>query len=188
VKVRREKIEERRNILEEDRIKYSKMIMGKLSKMPEMLNAQTIMLYMPINNEVDTTETIAKLIAKGKKILVPSTLKTEKKMIAAEIKSFSELERGAFGVLEPKKESLREVPPENIELVLVPGVAFDEEGDRIGYGHGYYDRFLKLVKAPVIGLAYDFQIVDKITSNSHDSKVTKIITPSKVIDCNKIKD
>ena len=85
--------------------------------------------------------------------------------------------------MEPKKKFFRPVSPEDIDLVIVPGIAFDRSGERIGYGMGFYDRFLKKIRKDTssIGLAYEFQIVDDIPSEETDVKVNKIITEKRVI-------
>jgi 5-formyltetrahydrofolate cyclo-ligase len=108
----------------------------------------------------------------------------EKRLLLSEIRDFpGELSQGSFGILEPKAEFIRPVSPEELEIVVVPGVAFDYEGTRIGYGGGFYDRFLKEVKdATIIGLAYECQILPKLPRKDHDVRVDKIITPKCIIE------
>jgi len=100
------------------------------------------------------------------------------------LKNLNELEPGAFNILEPKKEFFRPVSPDDIDLVIIPGVAFDKDGDRIGYGMGFYDRFLRSMKKniPVVALAYEFQIVDDIPVDDTDVTVHKIITEERIIE------
>ncbi len=97
----------------------------------------------------------------------------------------NDLQVARFGLLEPKPETLRPVDPQELDLVIVPGVAFDREGFRIGFGAGYYDRFLpKLRKDSVlISLVYDFQLMPKVPREPHDIAVHWIITEKELIEC-----
>ena len=122
----------------------------------------------------------------NKKIIVPKTIPETKELILSELKDYEQdLDIGVYGVLEPNKEFIRPVSYDVIELVLVPGAVFDIKGNRIGYGAGYYDRFLSKLdeSIPKIALAYDFQIVDKITPHEHDVPMDYIITEKRIIDC-----
>ena len=115
----------------------------------------------------------------GKHVCVPVILKEEKRLIAGEVKDRKEdLESQHFGIYQPKAGKVKEVPLENIDLVVVPGVAFDQKGVRLGRGHGYYDRFLCGLsdKTKTIGLAFDFQVVEHLPKDSHDIPVWKTIT------------
>jgi 5-formyltetrahydrofolate cyclo-ligase len=87
--------------------------------------------------------------------------------------------------LEPKKNYIKEVSIESIDLIIVPGVVFDRNGNRIGHGMGYYDRLLKKShNIPRIGLAFEFQIVKKIEAEEHDERIDMIITEDRIINCN----
>jgi 5-formyltetrahydrofolate cyclo-ligase len=91
---------------------------------------------------------------------------------------------GAYNILEPRQECVNEVSPESIDLMIVPGVAFDCQGNRIGHGMGYYDRLLqKKMRAHYFGLAFELQIVESIPSEKHDIKVEKIVTEERIIIC-----
>lgn len=93
-----------------------------------------------------------------------------------------DLERGAFGVMEPKgKQHI--IQPSEVELIIVPGRAFSITGQRLGRGKGYYDRFLSRSKALKVALAYDFQVVDELPVEEHDQAVDYIITQTRIIDC-----
>ena len=144
-------------------------------------SAKTIMLYLPIKNEVGTKSIILQSQKSKKRIFLPCIEKNE--IVPRKFTSFSSLKSGGpFGILEPKSKS--KLSPSKLDLVIVPGVAFDLHGGRIGFGRGYYDRFLK--KAPnakKIGLAYDFQVVDHFPKEPHDILVDEIITEIRAINC-----
>ncbi|MBI4399828.1 5-formyltetrahydrofolate cyclo-ligase, partial [Candidatus Micrarchaeota archaeon] len=105
----------------------------------------------------------------------------KKEIELSEIRSLEELAPGAYGILEPKKEFLRPAGYEEIQLVIVPGIAFDLKGNRIGYGLGYYDKLLPKLKCPKLALAFNFQVLPEIVEEKHDVKVDKIITETDVI-------
>ncbi|MBO5227406.1 MAG: 5-formyltetrahydrofolate cyclo-ligase [Lachnospiraceae bacterium] len=139
----------------------------------EYKNATCIYAYMPAKGEVDVTSLIEEAWHDGKKVAVPKVI--DKDMIFYYIKSFDDLESGYFGILEPK-EGLEAAACENA-LLIIPGVAFDKEGHRIGYGGGFYDRYLEehaghFVMAP----AYDFQVVDRIVVEEHDIGVDMVVS------------
>jgi 5-formyltetrahydrofolate cyclo-ligase len=91
---------------------------------------------------------------------------------------------GAYTILEPRQECVNEVSPESIDLIIIPGVAFDGQGNRIGHGMGYYDRLLqKKIRTHCLGLAFEFQIVESIPTEIHDVKIKKIITEERIIIC-----
>jgi 5-formyltetrahydrofolate cyclo-ligase len=185
----RRKIAERRNIMgkAEAELKSNK-IQRMLLGLHEFRDAATIAFYVAkkSENEVDTEYAIRKALEYGKRVLVPVTDTLKKNIMFSELRDFDrELVRSTFGVLEPKEECRRYVDPEHFELVILPGVAFDRKGNRIGHGFGYYDRFLSTVKRKFIkiGFAYAFQIVDEIPAAEDDVKVDRIITETSVIAC-----
>jgi 5-formyltetrahydrofolate cyclo-ligase len=161
-------------------------IKENLLSLDEFKRSENIMFYISFNNEVDTQNFIKELLRnKGKNIIVPFVVKGESILQLSEIKNFDDLEPKTFGILEPKENKILKFNPDNLDLIIVPGIAFDRNGNRIGYGHGYYDRFFKNLKKNVkkIGLAYDFQLVDKIIPHEFDIPMDLIITESRVINC-----
>ncbi|MBF8983376.1 5-formyltetrahydrofolate cyclo-ligase [Lutibacter sp. B2] len=164
---------------------------GKISELLKSMNlyknAQSVMVYIDFRNEVKTNDIINDLLSKNKRVVIPISIPETREMILSQLLNpGKELTKGTYGILEPKKEYIREVNPETIDLILVPGVAFDEEGYRLGYGGGYYDRFLdKLTKnIPSIALAFDLQIMEKVPRDVHDHAVDSIVTESRIISCN----
>lgn len=184
-KMLKQKIFRKRSSLSKGGInKKSAEIKINLCSLPEFKSAKNIMVYVSFNSEVDTKAIIKELLLKkDKKVIVPYVEKNNKMLQLSELKSFDELEPKTFGILEPKKEFIRKFNPKKLDLIIIPGIAFDLNGHRIGYGYGYYDRFLKKINknAKKIGLAYDFQIVEKIPEQTHDIPMSIVITEKRVI-------
>ncbi|MDP6139297.1 MAG: 5-formyltetrahydrofolate cyclo-ligase [Candidatus Woesearchaeota archaeon] len=179
---------EKRKALSKEGIKEkSNKIKEKLFSLPEFKDAKNILFYVSFNDEVDTHEIIKELLAnKEKNIIVPYVVKNNPILQLSEIKNFNELEPKTWGILEPKDEFIRKFDIENVDLVIIPGIVFDQNGHRIGYGYGYYDRFLKKLDKNVvkIGFGFEFQIVDKIPEEKHDVPVDIMVTEKRVINCN----
>jgi 5-formyltetrahydrofolate cyclo-ligase len=102
-----------------------------------------------------------------------------------EILSLDNLQSARFGLLEPERDVGLMVEPDDLDLVIVPGVAFDRRGNRLGFGGGYYDRFFERCNATRVGLAYAFQVVDDIPAEDHDVKIDWLVTEDEVILCQK---
>ena len=164
---------------EELRQKKSLRIKRQLFLQPQFLEAHTVMFYISKDGEVDTENMIKDALKMGKKVVVPITLVKEKKIIPSELRDYDkELEKGPFGIYQPKPKFMRKKPLKDIDLVIVPGVAFDRSGNRLGRGGGYFDRFLAKLKkkhVPMLGLAFKFQILNKIEVLAHDIPVTQLI-------------
>lgn len=141
-----------------------------------------IFIYISFSNEINTRNIIEKAFKDKKNIFIPKVYKDDKLMKAIKLNSIDELKKNSMGILEPIDDS-NYIEKENIDLIVVPGVVFDKECNRIGYGGGYYDRYLKDIKSKKnkIALAYDLQIVDKIESEVHDIKVDYIITNTRAL-------
>ena len=165
----------------------SSRIMERLFSLKEFKNAKTVAFYVSTKREVRTDEMIEAALAEGKNVVVPITLKEHKKLALGKLTSLDELERGAFGVLEPKKEYTKLVNEKDVDIVIVPGIAFDREGNRIGYGMGYYDKLLAAVRPeiPFIALAFSFQLVECVEEEEHDVAVDLIVTEEEVVKCRK---
>ena len=145
-------------------------------------NSKVVFFYVSAGNEVQTRDTIKEALDK-KRVAIPIADKVNKTISASELLDFNELESGPFSILEPKIEFVRIVNPKDLDLVIVPGIAFDVYGNRIGYGHGYFDNFLKHISAAKIALAYEMQIVDEIPADEKDIRVDFIITEKRIIGC-----
>jgi len=162
-----------------EKLSKSAIIKAKLFNEEVFQKANVVMFYVSLKDEVSTLTMIDEAINTGKKVCVPVILKEEKRLMAGEIKDRAiDLERQHFGIYQPKEGHVKEVPLRDIDLVVVPGIAFDKKNVRLGRGHGYYDRFLcGLPKnTKTIGLAFDFQVVEDLPKDSHDIPVWKTIT------------
>jgi len=177
------KSEIRRSILERlkkqslnVRIRKSREIEKRLFQRKEFRKAKTVMFYVSLPEEVSTQRMIKRSLALGKQVVVPRLEKNILRPI--EIRDMKkDLAPGRFGILEPKKRR-RSVALRRINLVIVPGVAFDARGNRLGRGGGYYDRFLKRLsgRIPLIGLAFKLQKVTTLPTSSRDIPVTTLIS------------
>ena len=170
----------RRNQKEEERFKKSKIIQKKLFLTPEFRNARVILFYAACDGEVETFDMIRKSLELGKTVALPKIMKQEKKIIPLIIHDLeNDLEIGPYNIRQPKDNYTRPVDLKDIDLVAVPGVAFDKDNHRLGRGAGYYDRFLKDFPdtTPKFGLAFDFQIVQQLPHpQAHDVAVTRVIS------------
>ncbi len=113
--------------------------------------------------------------------MVPTIQKETKEFQIFDLTDWNELEPGVFGILEIHHKDRVTHPLNNIDLIIVPGVAFDKSGYRLGYGGGYYDSLLTIYPKPSIGLSYECQLVDEVPCDPHDQPVDKIITEQQII-------
>lgn len=184
----KQEILRKREHLDKMQIKeISEKISKTLVSLPEFEKANNILFYVSFESEINTQELIKQLLEKKEKnIIVPYVIKNNHILQLSELHNFNELEPKTFGILEPKELYKREFNPDKLDLAIIPGLVFDKRGHRIGYGFGYYDRFLKTLKnnPKKIGLAYEFQITDKIPEELHDIPMDIIVTENQTIICN----
>ena len=162
----------------EERKQKSERIKEKLFLLPEFNTAKTVMFYISTPEEVDTRSIIKEALERGKRVVVPITNVKEVKLEASNLlNSDKDLVQGAYGIYEPGASCKRPISLEEIDMIVVPGVAFDIEGNRLGRGKGYYDRFLKELPGniPVIGLAFNFQLLENLPHAFHDIPVTRVL-------------
>lgn len=146
-------------------------------------DVKQIMLYMPLGNETDTTDIISKAFADGKKVIFPITDAETGEITPCYADENTQFTKGAFSVNEPRDMNVADVT--EVDVILVPGIAFDRSGSRIGFGKGCYDRLLTNTSAVKVGFCYEFQLCDKIPSEEHDVKMDYIITENVTINCKK---
>ena len=164
----------------------SHQIHTKLWQLIDEEQFDAIMYYVAFGSEVRTQESIAVALERGKIVLVPLCCTDgSRELTPCRLLDYAaELEENRFGILEPKPEFCRPFAPEDIDLVLVPALAYDETGYRVGYGAGYYDRFLtKCSNALFVGLAYEIQIIESTFPSEWDIPVHKVITECRIISC-----
>lgn len=182
--IRRKILKKRLSLSSEDIRDKSQQVFLHLAETVEYRNSQNIMFYVATRSEVQTEEIIKTSIKMGKNIFIPIILPECINLAPSKIFDFdTELEKGKKGILEPKKKYYRLFPPEDIDLIIIPGVAFDLNGNRIGRGFGYYDNFLIKVhsSAKIVALAFEMQIVKKIPNDKNDIPVHKIITEKRIV-------
>jgi 5-formyltetrahydrofolate cyclo-ligase len=155
----------------------SGLIVRYLTGLRDLREASTLMVFLGFGSEVRTDGLLRWGWEAGKRMVVPLSRPGDRGLTPCLLASFAELEIGHYGIREPKRESIRPVPGEEIDVILVPAVAFDRRGHRIGYGGGYYDRFLPEVPRAVrIGAAFSCQIVPRVPEDPHDLPVDRIVT------------
>ena len=172
--------------------KQRKELAGRIEKKvfshPLFKAAKTVMFYVTHRSEVDTSKMIKSSLKNGKIVVVPKVnLHKKGEMSAVQIRHLTkDLEHGFYGIFEPRMDRCRVVDEKEIELIFVPGMVFDERGNRIGYGKGFYDRWLKKFKRKVrIGLAYDFQVIREVPTTKKDVRMGSIVTDKRMVRCSK---
>jgi 5-formyltetrahydrofolate cyclo-ligase len=162
----------------------SAKIIDTIVKLPVFKRAKTVMVYLNFKNEVDSLKMIEESFKAGKKVLIPYCTKENMELIPSELNDIeSEIVKGKNGYLQTKKECVKPVPLDEIDLIIVPGIAFDRRCYRLGFGAGYYDRFLKKLnfEKPTIGVCYDFQIIHSIPTEPHDVPLDFVITEERIL-------
>ena len=175
----RQELKAKRLLLSPDEVKRkSALIIGRAKELLREAKASSYLLFHPIKNEPDLTPLALELLKEGKTVAFPKVVGRE--IVPIRVNSLKELGPGRFGILEPPyrpKGVLKEV-----DVVFVPGVAFDRLGYRIGFGGGYYDRLLeKLSVRAKIGVCFDFQLLDELPSEPFDVPVDFVITENTTV-------
>ncbi|MBW9147976.1 5-formyltetrahydrofolate cyclo-ligase [Clostridium sp. CM028] len=182
--LRKNMLHQRKSMKIQDVSNFSNKIIGTIMELPEFTNCKNIMLYLSFNKEVDTYPLAKWCLDNGKTVIAPYCIQSKREIIPFKINNLTtDLSKSSIGVMEPKHDSLDKVNIEDIDLIIVPGVVFDKHCNRIGFGAGYYDRFLpkKTKLTPTIGIAYDYQIVDKVPTGEYDVPLGFIITEKRII-------
>ena len=175
-KALRDLLLERRDNTSHDLLKIaSKKIQKKLDKIFAFKNAKKIGVYYPIGSEIFTQDIIQELLSKGKEVFLPKVM--GKGMEFRKIIDFSSLEPGNFDIMEPKEECPVD---NNLDVILVPTVGISQIGVRLGYGYGFYDRFLAKNKTVAISLTLEKQIIKNIPKSEHDIIMDWIVTEDKM--------
>ena len=146
----------------------------------EYAAAEVIAIYSPVHNEVDTSELMKEALASSRVLLLPKVGRD--RLEFRRVSAAGELKKGAYGILEPTADCALHAAA-GVDLVVIPGVAFDLRGRRIGYGKGYYDKTLHQLegKGRLVGFCYDFQLVDEIAHEPHDVVMDMVVTERRVV-------
>ncbi len=174
----------RRGMTREEVAAGSDKLAEHLCAWPVYQNAKNIMLYLAMPDEPHLDKVISNAFAAGKTICVPHMRETRGLMDAAVIANLDDLVVGQFNLLTPNPATLKLLEPSELDLIIVPGVAFDKDGRRLGMGAGYYDRFLlKANKAELIGAAWAAQILETVPTDDHDKPVNYLLNEKGIFTC-----
>jgi 5-formyltetrahydrofolate cyclo-ligase len=179
--LRSQLLAQRRALSHDSWTESSRAAQLNLLALDEYAKAECVALYAPAHNETDTALILTAAFKAGKRVLYPAVC--GKQMVFRMVERIDALREGAFGILEPCPTGIDHHADE-ADLIVVPGVAFDQAGHRIGYGKGFYDRFLQHPgrRAHLVGFCHDFQLTDKaIPADSHDIPMEIVVTDSRII-------
>jgi len=183
-RLRREMLAIRRSLSTMDIVTRSNQIADHLCSWPGYQACETVMLYLAMPDEPQTEVIIQDALGQGKRVCVPLMGEKYGEMTAATITSLDELVTGKLGLKMPNPDKTEIVLPETIDLIVVPAVAFDRSGNRLGMGAGYYDRFLiKNQKCLTVGMTWACQLVTKLPCEEHDIRMQCLLTEEGFLSC-----
>ena len=177
--IRKETIRRLRGQDPEMRAKKSLTIQKKLVLSDYFRFSRTVMTYVSLPEEVGTEYLIQEALKQGKRVVVPNLDEDNCKIRTSELTTIKNLEKGPFGIQQIKKGFIKEIPLKEIDLIVIPAIAFSKKKMRLGRGKGCYDRFLAspgLSSVTTVGLAFRFQILDALPVDTHDKPVSQVIT------------
>jgi 5-formyltetrahydrofolate cyclo-ligase len=166
---------------EEKRKSDSEKLCAKLKEQSFFQTAATVLFFAPLPNETDVWPLLEESLAAGKTVALPRFDSARKNYSACHVQHLRmQIVSGQFGIREPDPDCI-EIPSHQLDLVLVPGVAFDLHGRRLGRGKGFYDRLLTEVRGMKCGVAFDEQVLNEIPKESHDIHMNFILTPTRCV-------
>jgi 5-formyltetrahydrofolate cyclo-ligase len=180
-KIRKDILTVRNALPRTEREAMSRIICSNFTNLSLLSDCASVMIFLSFGSEINTDYIIEWLWKQKKRVLVPLCKPETREMDIFSIANFADLEPGYFGIREPKRGLRPIVAREVIDLAAVPAVAFDRRGYRVGYGGGYYDRFLAGMDVPMIGLAFDCQIITAAPVDKYDLAVQGIVTEKEYI-------
>jgi 5-formyltetrahydrofolate cyclo-ligase len=170
----------------DERRERSRAAARRLAELPELAAAQTVAGFLATPVEIDPAEALAEVSRRGGAVVFPRVTKGQPRLRFHRVNGPADLRPGAFGILEPP-ESCPEVAAQDLDVILVPGLAFDAEGRRLGYGGGYYDEVGGVVRrqgrAVLVGLGFDFQLVDRCPAGEGDVDIDRVVTDARMVRC-----
>lgn len=183
--LRKQILQSRNDIPEAKREEKSKRIVDRILRSPWYQEARFVFSFVPFGDEVNIRPLLEHAVQAGKKLAIPKTMTNPRKLILFQFEGWDRLIPGVYGILEPDPSQSSMVEPTEIDLILMPGVAFDRQGGRLGYGGGFYDRFLgSLPQSPLlIAPCFTEQIVERVPTEEHDIQVDKLITDLEIVEC-----
>ena len=182
--LRRDVLQRRLRLPFEEVFKLSSLIQERFLEIRELQYAKRLALYASFKNEVLTDAIFGYALAHGKEVFFPRIVRGKRGLVFLRVHGKKDFSQGSYKIHEPAHDRELDIrAPSSFDIMIVPGVAFDAAGNRLGYGKGYYDRALGSVKQGclVAAIAFDFQILDMVPAEAHDIKIGRIITESRVI-------
>jgi 5-formyltetrahydrofolate cyclo-ligase len=189
--LRVELLKRRNGIPAERRSALSSRIVQQVLALDEFVRARYVMCYVAVRGEVRTEDLIRRCLERKARVSVPVCDRSSGRISASEIGDFDrDLVPGTYGIPEPRRASARAMDIAEIDVCIVPGVGFDLSGVRLGWGKGCYDMFLAEAhpRAVKIGLAYELQVLPRISRAKNDVLVEMVVTEDRTIDCRKIRE
>jgi 5-formyltetrahydrofolate cyclo-ligase len=176
-------------VAQKNKDEVSRQIVAAFMALPVYASARTVLFYVDAGSEVRTRQSLPEALQGGKRVVVPWCVVETNQLELFHLEDVNELVEGAYKILEPRPE-LRELPhkkvaPEDLDLVMVPGTAFDARGGRMGQGKGYYDRLLSRARAeaPLVALAFECQMFPEIPVAAHDVFMDLVLTEQRAYQC-----
>ncbi|MED4754230.1 5-formyltetrahydrofolate cyclo-ligase [Brevibacillus choshinensis] len=173
-------MEERKVLPAAERSEYSAQVCRLLAEHEQLARARAIMAFHPFGVELDILPFVEEAQTRGQEIWLPLTIPSDRRLIPYRYEGKHMLKQGVYGIWEPDPALAQEADLSKLDAVLVPGVAFDREGGRMGYGGGYYDRFLAALGSRpfLVGIAFSMQVIDKVPREPHDICLDGLVTES----------
>lgn len=179
-------IDRRGALTPEERVERSRAAAARLATLPELAAARAVAGYLATQAELDPAEALAEVGRRGGTVVYPRVTSGQPRLRFHWVGSATDLRPGAYGILEPP-EGAPEVAAVELDVILLPGLAFDPRGHRLGYGGGYYDELGTLVRlqgrALLVGVGFDFQLVDRCPAADGDVDIDRVVTDARVVQC-----
>jgi len=177
--IRKQVLSARDGMSPAERAKKSREIEERLFSLSEFKSSRVVMFFASFRSEVETGHMIRRALSSGKRVVLPKVKGGD--LALFEIRDFEkDVSPGAWDIPEPHEAAPAEL--RDIDLIVMPGAAFDERGNRLGYGAGFYDKLLPDFRKTTVALAFEVQIVPRVSVSAHDIPVTKIVTEKRVIE------
>lgn len=183
--LRKQLIDERRAYSKTEVLRNSAIITQRLFELDKVRKAKIISTYIGKEDEVQTIDIIQKSWVAGKTVIVPVVDADRASIYFSELSDLNHLQKGHYDILEPLPEKISVSSLTSADVIIVPGVGWDSQGHRLGHGLGFYDRALENVpdESTIVGLAFEWQVLESIPIESHDRSVDLIITETRFITC-----
>ncbi len=178
--LRKRLIESRKSLDKTEKAKWDKIISEKIINSDYFKNAEQVLIFSSTDDEFDTRYIIERCRLLYKRVFYPLCIDSDGKMEFYKVGSVGDLQVGMYNILEPKSTCKKYIPQDN-DLVIVPCLSADRHKNRIGYGKGYYDRFLKDFNGMSVSPCYDILLEDEIPTDKYDMKINIIVTDKEVI-------